>query len=189
MIGFNIRKTIEAAAYIIKQQASRSENYMRLIKLLYLADRLSLKERGVPICGGTVYAMRRGPVISPLLDLIKGRDPQASEWDQFIEKADFEIRLRADPGNLSLSRADLKVLERVADEFRRYDEWALVRWCHKNLPEYEKNWSAKGGKQSRRIPLEDVLEAIGRHQDQAAIVSAINESAAFDKFFGNHLPG
>ncbi|HVA50448.1 MAG TPA: Panacea domain-containing protein [Pirellulales bacterium] len=188
MIAFNIRKTIEAAAYLIKRQPCRSENYMRLLKLLYLADRLSLKDRGVPICGGTVYALRRGPVISPALDLIKGRDPRSAQWDEFIEKREFDVHLRADPGNLNLSRADLRILEQVADEFRRHDEWALVRWCHRNLPEYDKNWCARGEKGRRRIPLEDVLDAVGRRQEQAAIISAINESAAFDKFFGNHLP-
>ncbi|MGH7140319.1 MAG: Panacea domain-containing protein [Pirellulales bacterium] len=188
MLAFNLRKTIEAAAYLIKRQPSRSENYMRLIKLLYLADRESLRERGVPICGGTVYAMRRGPVISPALDLIKGTDPQSSQWEEFIEKAQYDVRLRADPGNLNLSRAELKILDRVADEFRGLDEWDLVRWCHKHLPEYQKNWKARGDKIRRRIPFEDVLDAIGRRQEHSAILAAINESMAFDKLFGNHLP-
>ncbi|HET6883357.1 MAG TPA: Panacea domain-containing protein [Pirellulales bacterium] len=188
MIAFDIRKTIEAAAYLIKRHACRSENYMRLIKLLYLADRLSLKERGVTICGGSVYAMKRGPVMSQPLDLIKGRDPQSTEWEQFIKKDEFDVCLVRDPGNMNLSRADIKILERVAEEFRTLDEWALVHWCHKNLPEYQKNWQSRGEKTRKRIPFEDVLEAVGRTKDRNAIVSAVNERSAFARFFNNHLP-
>lgn len=188
MIPFDIRKTIEAAAYLIKRQDCQIENYMRLIKLLYLADRLSLKERGVAICGGDVYAMPRGPVISPALDLIKGIDSRSAQWSEWIERRGYSVQVKKDPGTVSLSRAELKILERIADEFRLFDEWDIVEWCHENLPEYQKNWEAKGEQNRKRIQLEDVLEAIGRSQDRAAIIAGINESAAFDKLFGNHLP-
>src|SRR3990167_11350054 len=86
MIRFNIDKTIEAAAYLIKQQPGYRENYMRLLKLLYLADRVSLKERSTPICGDVPYAMAEGPVPSRTLDLIKGKDPSSEKWEKFIEK-------------------------------------------------------------------------------------------------------
>lgn len=132
--------------------------------------------------------MERGPVISPALDLIKGTDPQSALWDRFIEKVEYEVYLRDDPGNLSLSRADLRILDQVAEQFRTFDEWALVDWCHTNLPEYEKNWLARGDKKRHKIPIEDVLDAIGRREDQCNIIAAMNERAAFSRFFGNHLP-
>ncbi|HUY91978.1 MAG TPA: Panacea domain-containing protein [Pirellulales bacterium] len=188
MIAFDINKTIEAAAYLIKRQPGARENYMRMLKLLYLADRLSLQERGMPICGDTVYAMERGPVMSVTLDLVHGADSFADRWDRFIKKDVYEVVLKADPGNRNLSRAEIKILERVAEQFRGQDEWDMVEWCHKHLPEYEKNWDARGESKRKRIPLCDVLEAVGRRDDQKRIVAEINESAAFDQFFGNHLP-
>lgn len=188
MIAFNIEKTIEAAAYLIKQQPGCRENYMRLLKLLYLADRTSLRERSAPICGDTPYAMSRGPVMSATLDLIKGIDPLSDRWEPFVEKVNYDVHLKSDPGNLHLSRAEIKILEKVAEQFREYDEWALVDWCHQNLPEYEKNWQARGEKDRRRIPLEDVLAAVGRQADMAKIIAEINESAHFDRLFGDHSP-
>ena len=142
----------------------------------------------MPISGDTPYAMARGPVFSTTLDLIKGKDPLSDKWEQFIEKCGYNVHLKSDPGNLHLSWADIDILERVANRFRFYDEWALVHWCHKHLPEYQKNWKERGGKGHRQIPFEDVLSAIGRLQDQGRIIAEINEDAAFSRFFSHHMP-
>jgi hypothetical protein len=188
MIHFDIDKTIQATAYLLKRHPGRCDNYTRLLKLLYLADRVSLKERGVPICGDTPFAMPRGPVFSTALDLIKGRDPRAAKWEQFIEKCGYEIHLKADPGNLHLSPAEIDILENVAHRFRAFDETALIHWCHKNLAEYKKNWEARGTKRRKQIALEDVLSAIGRSEDQSRIVEEINENLAFNRLFSHHMP-
>ena len=188
MIRFNLDKTIQAAAYLIKRQSGCRENYMRLLKLLYLADRQSLKERGVPICGDTPFAMARGPVPSRTLDLIKGKDPQADKWRRFIETEGYDVRLESDPGNLCLSRAEISILEKTAETFAPFDEWALVRWCHKHIPEYENNWKIRGEKKRRRIPLEDVLSSVGRLGDHSQIIEEINADAAFSHLFSDHMP-
>ena len=188
MFCFNLDKTIQAAAYLIKRQSGRRENYMRLLKLLYLADRKSLEKRGAPICGDTPYAMERGPVPSRTLDLIKGNDTQAKKWGQFFEKDGYDILLRTDPGNLHLSRAEINILEEIAEEFRSYDEWDLVEWCHTQIEEYEKNWNARGLKNRHRILLEDVLAAIGLVDDQQKIVADINADIAFSRLFSDHMP-
>lgn len=188
MIGFNIDKTIQAAAYLLKREPARRENYMRLLKLLYIADRTSLKERAAPICGDTPYAMNRGPVPGTTLDLIKGRDPASEKWDRYIQRIGYDVCLKADPGNLHLSRAEMGILDRVANRFRNLDEWALVGWCHKYVPEYEKNWKERGDKRRRRIPFDDVLEAIGRARQGPAIRGQINEDVHFSKLFADHMP-
>jgi uncharacterized phage-associated protein len=43
-------------------------NYMRLLKLLYIAERETLGRTGRPIVGGPVTAMERGPVLLEVLD-------------------------------------------------------------------------------------------------------------------------
>jgi uncharacterized phage-associated protein len=188
MIHFNIDKTIEAAAYLIKRRPNRRENYMRLLKLLYLAERQSLKERGSPICGDAPYAMAQGPVPSRTLDLVKGKDSSSEKWEQFIETAGYEVELKCDPGNLNLCRAEINILDKVAERFQSYDEWDLVRWCHKNIPEYKKNWAARGKKARSRIPFEDVLREIGRLDDQPRILAEINADIEFSRLFSDHMP-
>ena len=189
MIHFDIDKAIQATAYLLKRKPNRCDNYTRVLKLLYLADRASLKLRGVPICGDTSFAMSRGPVFSTTLDLIKGRDPRVDKWDRFVEKCGYDICLKADPGNLHLSPAEIDILEGVARRFQGFDETALIHWCHKNVPEYQKNWKArKEGAKRARIPFEDVLSAIGRSEDQSRIIEEMNEALAFNRLFSHHMP-
>ena len=47
-------------------------SYMKLIKLLYLADREALLRWGRPITFDAYVSMDRGPVLSSVLDLING---------------------------------------------------------------------------------------------------------------------
>jgi hypothetical protein len=188
MLGFNLDKTIQAASHLLKQEPGRRMNYMRLLKFLYIADRRSLERRGVPICGDRAYAMERGPVPGVTLDLIKGNDPGSSRWEQHVERLEFDVQLKSDPGNLELSRADLAILNEVSREFRHRDEWDMVQWCHENLDEFKKNDPSKSGKKRQEISLGDVLDAVGRGDDHERIVREINESLAFDRFFGNHSP-
>jgi uncharacterized phage-associated protein len=63
---------------LLRQDGVRCMNYMRLLKLLYIADRESLPRTGRPIVGGPVIAMERGPVLEEVFDLIRGTSPDAS---------------------------------------------------------------------------------------------------------------
>ncbi len=188
MIGFNSRKTVQATAYLLKKEPEERMNYMRLLKLLYLADRRSLKDRRAPICGGRIYAMKKGPVISQVLDLIKGNDPESEAWEKVFARQGFDVALRGKhPGVPQLSRAELRILDEISEEHRDRDEWALVDWCHENLAEYEKNAPKGEGWDGRNlISLDDVLEAIGASAFKGDILSQINANVHLDKLFGDH---
>jgi len=66
---FNIAKATEAACHLIQKEGGHL-NVMKLVKLLYLLDRLSIARRGIPVVGGVYYSMRNGPVTSEVLDLV-----------------------------------------------------------------------------------------------------------------------
>src|SRR5438105_1355385 len=121
MFGFDPNKAIQAAAHLLKREPGKRTNYMRLCKLLYLADRRSLEQRRCPMIGDTPWAMERGPVPGATLDMIKGFDPESGRWSEFIERIGYDVVLAKDPGNLALSRAELKILDSLSDEFRALD--------------------------------------------------------------------
>jgi hypothetical protein len=188
MLGFDPIKTIQAAAYFLKLEPGKRTNYMRLLKLLYLADRKSLELRGAPLCGDTPYAMERGPVPSVTFDMLKGNDPESPRWSEFITKIGYDVRLVKDPGNLALSRAELKILYDLSEEFRDKDEWDMVNWCHKNLPEYQECESELAEKKRVKIPFESILAAIGRAGQRDAIIQQLNADKGFAKLFADHAP-
>ena len=113
-------------------------NYMVLIKLLYLSDRQSLIETGMPITGDRMVSMPHGPVLSTTLNLIKEAEGERSPWHEYLTRpASLEVKVkRNDPDTDELSQYNLSVLRDVYCEFGKMNKWALRDLTHK-LPEYE----------------------------------------------------
>lgn len=180
MFAFKFDKSLQAAAYLLRREPSRRMNYMRLLKILYVAERESLRIRGSPITGDRVAALERGPVLSETLDLLKGSHLRSPEWGRFVQRDEYDVTLAEDPGIGHLSRFEVEVLERVAEENRSRDEWDLVKITHE-FPEWRKNDPGKG---RRWIPLADILEAVGRPGDLADIEADATAGRAFTRLFG-----
>src|SRR4051812_27718977 len=92
---FREDKTTQAAALLLKWAGGRM-NYMKLIKLLYLADRTALLRWGRPITFARPISMRHGPVLSEVLDLINEGQlaPETSAWrDTISAPAQYEVSL------------------------------------------------------------------------------------------------
>ena len=58
---FNELKTAQASAYLLHKAGGTME-HLKLMKLLYLADRLSWKEYDKSITGDEYYSLPYGPV-------------------------------------------------------------------------------------------------------------------------------
>lgn len=112
-------------------------DYLRISKLIYLADRQSIIERGIPIVGGRYFSMRKGPTISEVMNFVNRRT--APQWKETISpRFGNEVRLLIKPLEYgSLSESEFEILDKTvaAHSGRTTDE--LVDWCHKNCPEYE----------------------------------------------------
>lgn len=179
---FNTRKTIQAVGVLLKQKSGRRDNYMRVLKLLYAADRDSIQETGAPITGDNVVAMRRGPVLSGVLHLIKGEHISAGDWDRAIRKDAYDIELIDDPGVDELSRYEVRKLHEISKRYADKDEWAMVRLTHK-FPEWQKNKPT--GNTCETIPLEDILDAVGRGADKETILREAAYAREVDRLFGS----
>lgn len=154
-LRFNEAKATEAAAYLLKLCGGRMK-YLKLIKLLYLADRQALLRWGRPITNDRYVAMKYGPVVSTIYDLITSEPMPGvqSDWQRHIETIeDWTVRLKAEPprGELSPIEEDL-----LMDIFRAYgekDQWAIVREMHGFA-----EWRDSGGS-STPISYADILRA------------------------------
>lgn len=180
MFAFKYNKALQAAAYLLRREPTKQMNYMRLLKLLYIADRESIRRSGHPITGDRVAALERGPILSKVLDLIKGADLQSPDWSSFIQRNEYDVRIVNDPGVARLTRSDIDLLEQAAEEHRADDEWAMVEFTH-TFPEWQKN---DPGKSMKWIPFHDILEAVGRQDDEADIQDDARTDCAFTQLFG-----
>jgi hypothetical protein len=136
-------------------------DYLRLAKLIYLADRQSILTRGVPIIGGTYLSMFKGPTISEFMNFVHRRNAPA--WTETISiRFGNEIRLQGSPCFGALSQAELNILDLVVAQHAQRTTDELVDWCHKNCPEYEE----VDRHQRRPIKVETILKCAGRGKKQ-----------------------
>jgi uncharacterized phage-associated protein len=163
---FGTRKIVEAAAVVLRTERCGRMSYLRLLKLLYIADRESLRETGRPIVGTRAVAMDYGPVLSEVLNLVKGQHLDEAVWAEFIRKDGYAVELQGNPGVRSLSRYEIDRLVKTAEEYRNTDDWAIVEQTH-TFQEWLDNCQ-RGT--SVTIPLEHILEAIGRAGEQEEIL-------------------
>ena len=152
---FDSHKAIQAAGVLAQCDPSKSMiSRMRLLKLLYIADREALKEIGRPITGDRLVAMKKGPVLSRFYDMIKG---PKGELDEFFESTGYHLKLIKSPDDGDLNRYEIKKLKEVSDRYKDLDDEELSELTHA-FPEWKKH---DPGGSSETISVEDVLDALG----------------------------
>lgn len=159
---FRFDRSLQASGYLLKW-AGGEMHFLHLLKLLYIADREYLATFGEMITGDRVFAMKRGPVLKRVYDLIKGDGPRADDWARFIQTfpRSHKVRLVADPGTLDLCRASESVLDHAFGEYYDMDRFDLSEFTH-TFPEWEKFQPETNGGRARLIPWSEILIAQGR---------------------------
>ena len=92
---FRSLKTTQGAAVLLALDG-HSMDRMRLIKLLYIADRELLAESGRTLTGDRAVAMKNGPVLSRVYDLIKGIAVPAEDWGRYLRSEGYKVVLVED---------------------------------------------------------------------------------------------
>jgi uncharacterized phage-associated protein len=139
-LRFNEAKVTEAAVYLLKRRGGRM-HYLKLLKLLYLADRAALLKWGRPISTDRYVSMDHGPVLSVTLNLINGGYVDfGGKWDKVISAKDgAEVELsnpEADFVADELSRAEEDLLSEIFDQYGHWNRWKIVDYLH-SLPEWQ----------------------------------------------------
>lgn len=169
---FDERKAVEAAAHLAARDGKGGAiDRLRLIKMLYMADRTALHRLAAPITGDSPSSLPKGPVLDTVYDLIRDRDLPpgiGALWRDHFEACSgtagdypqYFVRLKKVPKNLALSTAEREILDEVFDTFAHLEPMQLVKDLHKALPE----WEDPGGS-SAPIAFETILQALGVTED------------------------
>lgn len=165
---FSERKAMEAAAYLLHLRGGQM-HYLKLLKLLYIADREALHRWGIPISHDNYVSMDHGPVLSQTYNLI--RDGGSRLWSEHISApfGDYEIRLLGEkPAAQKLSPAEEQLLNEVFQRYGNANRWDLVDETHKFA-----EWRDPHGS-SLPISIEEILRALGEpEEDIKAIVAEL----------------
>jgi uncharacterized phage-associated protein len=176
-LPFNERKATEAAAYLLKLRGGRM-SYMKLIKLLYLADREALLRWGRPISTDRYVSMDRGPVLSHVFNLVADETAPNTQslWAQVISAPEhYQVHLNIEIEPQELSDAEIELLDEIFVQYGKMNRWRLVDFVHR-LPE----WTDPEGS-AIPISYRDILRAGGKTEAEVAAIEAeIAELAAAD---------
>jgi uncharacterized phage-associated protein len=180
---FNERRVAQMAAYLL-DRGKGPMKYLKLMKLLYLADRESMKRHGHPISGDRYVSMDQGPVLSNTLNLINGAVKfQERGWDHWIaDKADYAVSLKRKVSRESLdelSEADVDTLRDVHAKFGKSDQWKLVDYVHR----YCREWTDPKGS-SIPIKYEEIFRALGHTTAESKKLGArVEQQRGIDRLF------
>lgn len=159
---FNEQKVAQMAAFFLNQTSEKRMSHLKLMKLLYLAERESIRESGFPMSEDKYVSMPHGPVLSMTLDLMNGNvESQSNGWEFWVsDKEDHEISLRKLFNSLEdldeLSRSELELLQRIWDQFGSMNKWQIRDWTH----DYCTEWKNPHGS-SQPIDFQKMACAVG----------------------------
>lgn len=172
---FDSNKATEVACRLTKLESGRI-NVLKLVKLIYLLDRLSIQRRSIPVVGGAYFSMRNGPVTSEVLDLINADQIAGTEsaWANYISsRKNHEIAIK-DVLTGFLSESELHLLGEIYKQHGAKDQWELRDWCHRHCAE----WTPLFGGHCSITPFE-IAKALGKSEEQIREVVADADESAF----------
>ena len=167
---------IEAIHYILKK--IRKADKIKLVKLIYLADKYHLIRYGRTITNDDYYAMEHGPVGTTVKDVLSLDSFNLSKKDykyalSLLDKIDdnhFRANTEAKASFDMLSETDKEALDFVIEKFGWMRQWELRDYTHQYPEWYQyedlfKNKLTRRGVQlrltrSQRIDTKELLSTI-----------------------------
>lgn len=157
MLEFDYKKATQVINYLTKKEGG-TINKLKLIKLVYLADRYHLRRYGRPMVNDAYFAMPLGPVGSSVKDI--------AEFSSFLDESEsnyangYLARGGAVNTVVSINDVDAKVfstseleaLDFAYNEFGSQSPSSLVNTTHL-YPEWGKFKSALESKETTREPM------------------------------------
>ena len=178
---FSTERVAQIAAEYSRREGG-SINIIKLSKLIYLSDRISMERHGAPITYDRLVSMDHGPVPSRTLNLINGYE--SSEWDRWMTGRENHqvsaVRMDFSRQDLDeLSDADMEIITDIWNEFGSMDQWELSQYTHEHCPEWRNPHGSSLPIHERRIFL-----AFGWSRENAIRAQrAIQEQRGLDRLF------
>lgn len=177
---FLTKKAAQVTAYFLLK-AGGELNILKATKLIYLADRESMRQRDYAITNDQYVSMPFGPVNSYTYSYMQGAAPARQEdWLEYISpRLEKSLRLSRqisadDLDELSLN--DIRIMDEVWGQFAGVDRFDLAEWTHIYCPE----WRDPHGS-SLPIELTSIFSALKKNNPVDLIEDVQTERAMINK--------
>lgn len=140
VLEFDYKKAVQAINYFAKKEGGKIDK-LKLIKLIYFADRYHIRKYGRPIINDAYLAMPLGAVGSSTKDIVDSSrflaEDECSYAKGFFHTAGNSVTSIADIDSDVFSKSDIEALDFSYNAFGNYKASYLVNICHK-YPEWKK---------------------------------------------------
>ena|SRR5258706_3907329 len=140
------------------QRLGGEANYMKVMKLIYFAERYHIRKYMRPIANDDLLAMKKGMVGSFWLNILRGICQSLFFESDNISRAKIKNGFTLEETSV-FSQSEIEALDFAINKFGKYDENQLVDIVHE-YPEWVKYKGIiekYGGAQ--RIEVDDILES------------------------------
>ena len=158
LLEFDYKKATQAINYLTKKEGGQIDK-LKLIKLVYFADRYHLRRYGRPMFNDAYFAMRLGPVGSSVKDIAELSSDfldreERNYAGKFIARGaiDNTVVSVADVDSDIFSKSELEALNFAYDGFGNQSELQLVNITHR-YPEWSKFKGALESRETSREPM------------------------------------
>lgn len=162
----NVIKISQALGFLLSLDDNHKMDRVKLIKLLWAADRLHLRRYGRTISESDYYAMAHGPVCSLALDIaqmdkdgIALSNADKDYLEEYFTSDDRSTSMQKDIGDSYLSDSDKAMLKEAWEKFKNIETFELSDDISHRYPEwskFRKYFETNGGR--KNIDLEDFFE-------------------------------
>lgn len=152
-MDINLKKIENSILFFANKSNNRIER-MRLMKLMWLSDRLHLNKYGRLILNDRYKALPNGPIASTALNISQYGIPGSINVDKHYVNSlkDFEVDF--------FSKSDLKIMDYVWEKFQNMESFEFSEYSHK-YPEwlrFEKVLNAEHTPNAYDIVIQDFFE-------------------------------
>lgn len=157
LLEFDYKKATQAINYLTKKEGGQIDK-LKLIKLIYFADRYHLRRYGRPMLNDAYFAMPLGPVGSSVKDIAEFSDFLAEEERGYASKyfarggQNNTVVSVSEVDTNVFSKSEVEALDFAYNKFGKYLAPTLINIAHR-YPEWDKFKSALESKETTREPM------------------------------------
>lgn len=141
-LEFSYKKAVQALNYFASKEKDSKIDKLKVIKLIYLADRLHLRKYGRPITNDRYWAMPLGPVGSSVKDIAEISGFLAEDESEYVssflsKEGKFDLKSNKGVDASVFSPSDIDALHIIQETYGLFPTNKLIDEVHK-FPEWKK---------------------------------------------------
>lgn len=142
---FNLKKWVQVINFFTKKEEESKKSSidkLKILKLVWIADRLHLRKYWKLIVWDTYFAMKMWPVASEIKNICDQNErylPSKAKWyiNEYLEKLSYKIKSKKNIDFNYFSDSNIEILEFVYERFWNNNSSNLVNFTHE-YPEWRK---------------------------------------------------